>query len=183
MVRNKSWTAEALEQEKKKHGPLSEAMKSMLDMIRTYTGGPVTPAPEFPRVRYRVFSNNRGDGFDDTNNCSLVTFLSVDSLKLIIPGDIEKPGLEALLKKEEFRSELSDVSVFIAPHHGRDSGYHPDVFKYCTPDFVIISDSEVKYATQEMTNTYGSKARGIQFNGETRSVLSTRKDGSLQWDL
>lgn len=183
MYRNKSITGEQLKQLKLQGGPISTAMESMIDMIKSYTGCGLSPAPEFPDVRFRIFNNSYGNEFSDTNNISLVTFLECKGTKFIIPGDLEAKGWLALLNNKYFIGELAGVNVFVAPHHGRESGYCKDVFETCNPDVIIFSDSSIIHATQEMSQTYGNHASGISFNGETRKVLTTRNDGTLTWTI
>jgi len=183
LFRNKSINSSQLRQLKLKSGPISTAMNSMLDMIDSYTGGPLTPPPAFPNVSMSRFCNDYGAEFDDSNNISLVTFLQCGSTKFIIPGDLENAGWKGLLTKQSFISELKDVDVFLASHHGRENGYCEDVFKHCNPDVFVFSDSNIEHATQEMTDVYAGHAAGIMFNGKTRYVLTTRKDGSLTWTL
>jgi len=74
--------------------------------------------------------------------------------------------------------ELAKVKIFVASHHGRESGYCPEVFDLCAPEIVIISDEGIQYETQE--HAYGDHAKGIRWNGtDIRRVLTTRKDGTL----
>jgi len=181
--RNTSISKEQLRALKRQSGPISTAMESMLDMIGSYTAGPPNPEPEFPGVTYATYWNNYETDFDDSNNISLVTFLTCNGLKFIIPGDLEKPGWEKLLSNTYFCQELRDVNIFIASHHGRENGYCKEVFDYCSPSVVVFSDSAIKHATQQMTATYANHASGIQFDGQTRYVLSTRNDGSFWWDV
>ena len=183
MYRNKSISADALRSLKRQGGPISPAMDSMLDMISSYTGGPLNPAPDFSGARFITFHNNFSDEFADTNNISLVTFVECGGTKFIIPGDLEEDGWLGLLRRQDFVKELAGVNVFNASHHGRESGYCEEVFDLCTPDVFVFSDSEVKHATQEVSQLYAQHAKGIQFNGETRYVLTTRNDGSLTWTL
>jgi len=180
--RNTSISADQLQQLKLQSGPISPSMESMLDMIRI-CGGPPTIAPAFPRVRCSEFWNNYGTEFDNTNNISLVTFLECGILRLIIPEDLEVAGWKALLENDKFQRKLADVNVFIASHHGRESGYCADVFDICKPNVVVFSDSAIKNATQEMASTYESHTSGVIFNGQTRYVLSTRNDGPIRWDV
>lgn len=185
--RNKSITADQLRALKlRQSGQISPAMDAMLNMIGEYTGGPLDPAPEFPGVTHHSYHNNHpfGNG-DDTNNISLVTFLSVNGTTILLPGDIERAGWLLLLENENFARRLASVNIFIASHHGRENGYCHEVFADygCRPDVFVFSDSNIKYATQEMANTYAGWANGMQFNGQHRSVLTTRKDGSLAWTL
>ena len=179
LSRNPSISPTQLRQLKiQQSGEISVAMDSVINMMETYNG-PIIDLPSFPGVDYKLFYNNYIQDFNDTNNISLVTILNCGGRGFIIPGDIEVDGWKHLLKNDEFRNELKKVSIFIASHHGRESGYCNEVFDICSPDVVIFSDSEIKHATQEMASTYGNHSRGIVFNGETRYVLSTRKDGSL----
>lgn len=182
LCRNRSISGEQLRRLKQQSGPISKAMGSMLDMIRTYTGSP-TAYPEFPRVQYSTFCNNYRTDFSDTNNISLVTFLEFGTVRLIIPGDLEVVGWKHLLNNNQFKSKLSSVNVFLASHHGRENGYCAEVFRICRPDVVVFSDSPIKYATQEMASIYARHASGVNFNGERRHVISTRKDGSVSWNV
>ncbi len=181
LYRNKSISAEELRKLKLQSGSLSNAMKVLLQMIESYTVEVSIP-PEFPNITLQIFHNNYPD-FEDTNNISLVVFLKCKNTTFLIPGDIEKPGWERLLKKEGFRQALQGVDYFIASHHGRENGYCRQVFDYCVPSAIIISDGPKKYATQEIVNTYAQHARGIQYGGKRRCVLTTRTDGTLWWEL
>ena len=182
LYRNKSITTAQLRELKRQSGPLSEAMKSFLEMNDRYVCPPTEPTPELPGVEYKLFHNDYGSDFEDTNNISLVTFLKCNDTRFVLPGDIETAGWEKLLEKEAFRALLRGVDYFVASHHGREDGYCADVFKYCSPKAVIFSDGPIRHATQEMANTYAKHATGISFNNESRKVLSTRKDGSLNWN-
>ncbi|MBE9137069.1 hypothetical protein IQ254_07615 [Nodosilinea sp. LEGE 07088] len=181
LYRNKSISAEELRRLKLQSGSLSDAMKVLLSMMTSYTAT-VTNAPEFPNITWQIFHNNYPE-FEDTNNISLVIFLKLKNTTFLIPGDLEKPGWEKLLHKPTFRQALGEVDYLIASHHGRENGYCKQVFDYCTPLAVIMSDGPKKHATQEMVSTYAQHAKGIQFNGKTRYVLTTRTDGTLWWDL
>jgi beta-lactamase superfamily II metal-dependent hydrolase len=183
MYRNKSISEVQLRNLKRQGGPISPAMESMLEMIKSYTAAPPAPAPDFPGVSFCNFSNPYGGDFQDTNNISQVTFIRCGGKKFLFPGDLEAQGWQGLLKNQAFRAELSSVNVFVASHHGRENGYCEDVFDYCSPDVFVFSDSNVKHATQETAQKYAQHADGIPFNGSTRCVLTTRNDGSLTWNL
>ena len=182
LTRNNTIDADQLRQLKLESGPISSAMEFLLEMMRTYTS-PVKEYPEFPGVTYKTFYNVYKSEFDDTNNISLVTFLYCNDCCFLIPGDVETTGWRTLLQKHGFKKELEKVNYFIASHHGRESGYCREVFNYCQPMAFIFSDSEVKCATQEMADIYRAHASGTQFNDKTRYVLSTRKDGSILFEI
>ncbi|MEM8610642.1 MAG: hypothetical protein AAGF93_01395 [Cyanobacteria bacterium P01_H01_bin.105] len=181
--RNSSISSSQLRVLKRQGGPISDAMECLLDMIDRYNGGEPSPPPPFPGVTLSHFWNSYKDDFDDTNNISLVTFLNCNETVFVIPGDLEKAGWEKLLKNASFRSELAKVNYFIASHHGRENGYCEEVFNYCTPKLVIMSDGPKRYATQEMVSTYTKHASGVKINGKMRYVWTTRSDGVIHWDL
>lgn len=182
LTRNQSISASELKQLKHNSGQITRAMKFMLGMIQWYDS-PATNPPEFPGVECNAFCNRYQIDFNDTNNISLVTFLKFGGNCLIIPGDLEVAGWRKLLEEDAFRKELREVTYFIASHHGRENGYCKEVFDYCKPKAFILSDGGKQYETQEMALRYWCRASGCQFNGKTRRVLSTRKDGELCWDI
>ena len=131
-----------------------------------------------------TFQNNYPK-FTDTNNLSLLTFLDVGSVSFVLPGDLEHAGWLALLQNSQVRALLKRVNVFVASHHGRESGYCKEVFNYCQPSLIVMSDSPVEYDTQRMASTYAQHATGEWFNNgrEWRKVVTTRNDGTIHWNL
>jgi hypothetical protein len=74
------------------------------------------------------------------------------------------------------------VDIFIASHHGRESGYCENVFNYCTPKLIIISDKSITETS--ITDTYRTYSQGLNVvsgNGSIskRYVLTTRNDGAI----
>ena len=74
----------------------------------------------------------RPDPHDSSNlnDRSLVTVLSYADNKLILPGDNEEKSWKELLTQEKFRDAISGTGIFVASHHGRDSGFCGEIFKY-----------------------------------------------------
>ena len=179
--RNPTITPAQLKALKENSGPISTAISSLLSMLNTYTGDVLNP-PNFPDVIFETFFCSYPVEFQDTNNLSSVTFLETPMGNFVIPGDIEKAGREHFLQKSNFRNKLTKTNVFIASHHGRTNGYCKQAFDYCRPSVVVFSDGSKKYATQEETNRYAAHASGVNFNGRTRRVLTTRLDGPLSWN-
>jgi len=173
--RNTSISAEEIYRIKSLNGPIQPSIEALLVMIRN----PQTflhNLPEFPGIeilRYR----NPYPTFQDTNNLSLVTFLHYRDVHVVFPGDLERSGWLALVRDQSFRAHLSRINFFVASHHGRESGYCQEVFDYCNPEIIIISDESIQYGTQ-ITN-YGRHARGVYFGDRRRYVLSTRNDGMI----
>ena len=145
---NPSINAEQLRRLKLEGGPIRLGMQALLDMMNTYT---TTGAelPPFPGIEFREFWNDYPT-FRDTNNLSFVTFLHYRDIHIVFPGDLEVAGWRALLRDSSFRSHLSRVNFFVASHHGRENGYCREVFEYCHPDIVIVSDGPVRYAKHRL---------------------------------
>lgn len=175
--RNRSISPEQLLALKKESGPLTSAMEEAIEIHRSYVL-PVQNPPLFPNIEFECFHNSYPI-FTDTNNLSLVSFVHYDGMGVVFTGDLETAGWQNLLKEPSFCAHLRRVNVFIASHHGRVNGYCEDVFNYCSPEIVLISDKEIVHETQKLT--YANKATGIPWNGgpERRFVFTTRSDGMI----
>ena len=160
--------------------PISPAMNTLIEMIDNFTGEVSIEKLEPPGVKIRMFWNFYPT-FKDTNNLSLLAFLDLGDVSFVLPGDLERSGWLELLKDSNVCELLRGVNVFVASHHGRESGYCREVFDYCSPQFVIMSDGPVQYDTQEMAGVYGQHATGGWFGNQARKVLTTRKDGNICW--
>ena len=165
-----------------KEPPISAAMSTLFQMIDSYTGEVSNEQLEPPGIQVQTFWNNYLS-FEDTNNLSVLTFLDVGDVSFALPGDLERLGWLQLLENRYVCESLRRVNIFVASHHSRESGYCKDVFDYCSPRYVIMSDGPVQYGTQEMASTYGQHATGGFFNAQTRKVLTTRNDGNLLWSF
>jgi len=158
-----------------------------LELDRKYTS-PLSPErnPCLPRnnggVEVKIFKWEEA-GSSNLNNHSLVAVVSFGREKMIIPGDIEKSGWKALLRQEEFLKAIKNTSIFIASHHGRESGYCGELFNYFTPDIVIISDG--RFCDTSATDRYDRHAKGFRVykrdtnESKIRKVLTTRNDGAI----
>ncbi len=169
-----------------KSPPISPAMNELLGMIDSFTGG-VTPEQLEPAGLQVSFFCNDYPTFTDTNNLSLLTFLDVGGVSFVLGGDLERAGWLALLQNPHVRGHLKRADVFVASHHGRASGYCREVFDYCKPRLIVMSDGPIQHDTQLMASTYARHALGELFTTpsgqETRKVVTTRKDGNIRWDL
>lgn len=165
-----------------KGGPLSVQMQILIKSMAN---------PELNYVRRIPYSANDTEldfycvyypHETDTNNLSLVTFIQFGTSYIIYPGDLERSGWLKLLACPDFVEKLRKVNVFIASHHGRIDGYCEEVFQYCTPEVVIVSDKERTFSTQEH-DKYSKHTIGVNFGTilvpNIRKVLTTRNDGHL----
>lgn len=181
IIMNDSLTAETLWRLKSELGSIRPGAAALLhtqteEMTRLRNGDrhPILPDAgiTFYRSRYPAFS--------DLNNLSLVTFLDYGNIHIVFPGDLEGAGWRSLLQVPDFRARLAGVNVFVASHHGRENGFCDEVFAFCRPEIVVISDCGIRHASQEMTDRYARRALGVWFGFERRKVLTTRCDGMIK---
>ena len=166
----------------------STPLEVFLEFRKNYTL-PVPPMsdPIYPwgGVQFATFKNEYHElASPNMNDMSVVTFASFQGWTFIFPGDLEKQGWLKLLENEDFRDMVQRTSVFVASHHGRESGFCQEVFQYCTPNLVIISDKSM--TDTSCTDEYRQNVLlpGLQVKNklgqfETRRVLTTRNDGAI----
>jgi beta-lactamase superfamily II metal-dependent hydrolase len=164
----------------KRHGGMGSGIDALADMKRRYTAA-VTNEPDFGDLTTTRFWNQYPTEFKDENNLSLVVILKAHGLTICFPGDMEKSGWENLLRNPDFVRAMGEVNILVASHHGRENGCSGQLFSQTglNPAIVVISDSGIEHATQETVSWYAQRARGIELNGRTRRVLTTRSDGRV----
>ncbi len=81
---------------------------------------------------------DRAFGWNDTNAASAVLSLSYGSFSMLLSGDVEGKGEEALLR--QLQSEgIEKLSVLKVAHHGSRYATGEAFLEYTTPQFAIIS--------------------------------------------
>lgn len=119
------------------------------------------------------------------NNRSLFSVLHYGGFKIIIPGDNEIASLELMMKREDFRSAVKDSDILLAPHHGRESAYHPEFVSLVNPRLTIISDGSI--VSTSANPKYSSKSRTLRVNCngtvKDRHLLTTNCDGEIYLDF
>jgi competence protein ComEC len=85
-------------------------------------------------------------GSDNAN--SVVLAVRHSGGEILLPGDLESPGLEDLLAEEPRR-----VAVLLAPHHGSRKSNSPELARWCRPRWVVFSD-DGRLNTPEIDRTY-----------------------------
>ena len=128
----------------------------------------------------------RQSAHTNLNNHSVVTVVSYNGVKILIPGDNEPPSWDELLKRSDFKAAISDVNVLVASHHGRKSGFHSELFNYFRPLITIISDGQ--FLDTSATDRYSAVTEGRQVNRrkgspQFRKCVTTRNDGSIVTEI
>jgi|SRR4051794_15938453 len=123
-------------------------------------------------------------GESNINNHSFVVILEYLGAKIVIPGDNEPPSWRSLLTQPDFRVAVTGTNVFMASHHGRQSGYCSELFDLVKPNLCVISDREVcdtnagpRYSERATGWSLKSRSTG---KSEKRYAVTTRCDGYIQ---
>jgi len=106
-------------------------------------------------------------GSDNAN--SLVLLLRCGEHSLLLPGDLESPGLEDLLQQQE-----QHCSVIMAPHHGSRRSDPVGLALWAQPKWVVISGKRDREDVANIARVRDSyEARGAQ-------TLHTAESGTVQ---
>lgn len=107
------------------------------------------------------------------NSQSIVLLIECQGRKILLPGDIEPPGLDAFLAREPV-----DCDVLLAPHHGSANSNPPGLVVWCKPEIVVISGSPARNRVQS-ENAYKS-ASGLP---QPVNVLHTGRVGAVRVEI
>ncbi len=106
-------------------------------------------------------------GQDNAN--SLLLAIHYAGQSILLPGDLESPGIEAVIAE---RPQTFDI--LLAPHHGSRHSDPPGFAAWCTPKWVIVSGPRTSPDQQVTTVSY--EQVGAQ-------VLHTANVGAVQFAL
>lgn len=99
------------------------------------------------------------------NASSLCLLFEFGGKRILLPGDLEPPGLQSLVNEPSV-----DVDLLMAPHHGSLNAKSRMLVDWCDPEVVMVSCSD-------RTNT---KKVLQYFKGNNRDVLLTSRDHALR---
>jgi competence protein ComEC len=106
-------------------------------------------------------------GEDNAN--SVVLAIEYLGRRILLPGDLESPGLEDVLAERPW-----DCDVLLAPHHGSRSSNPPGLAEWCSPEWVVVSGSLDSYQA-ETRATYRAANAEVLHTGEA-GAISVRID-------
>jgi competence protein ComEC len=141
-------------------------LKAALDSHRTpckelWTGQSL---PGGENCRIEVLHPPRHGLIGNNNANSIVLSIDYRGRRILLPGDLESPGLNDLLSEDPL-----PCTVLLAPHHGSRQSNSPALAAWCKPHWVVLS-GDGRWSTPETAATY--RAVG----GE---ILHTHRDGAI----
>jgi competence protein ComEC len=126
----------------------------------------------FGRATVEVLHPPRKGVIGSDNANSIVLLVEYEGRRLLLPGDLEPPGLEDLMAEEPL-----DCDVVMAPHHGSRRSDPTGFALWSSPDFVVISGSrDVEDEPEIASVEFSYGARGGQ-------VFHTAKHGAVDFEL
>lgn len=164
----------------------STILDTYLDIDKRYSH-PITDEvnPFLPQnnggVQMQIFTPSTC-ATSNINNHSVVTVVTHENSKLLIPGDNESISWDELLERSDFCSAIEGTDVLLAPHHGRKAGFSDKLFEHISPRIVIVSDG--RFSDTSATDQYSKKAQGWKVHkrsggSNSRKCLTTRQDGVI----
>ena len=104
----------------------------------------------------------------DDNANSLVLDVEYQGRRILLPGDLQSPGLDDLMAEEPI-----DCDVLMVPHHGSRRSNPPGLAAWCTPEIAVISGSLQRDPTPTESAYRAADAR----------VLHTGRGGAVRVTL
>ena len=142
---------------------LREAIDSRNIPIHEVRGGDCIQGSD--HCTLEVLHPSRNSDLGPGNAGSIVLAVEYRGRRILLPGDLESPGLNDLLAEEPKHCE-----VLLAPHHGSRKSNSPELARWCTPTWVVFS-GDGRWSLPEIEVPY--RAVGGQ-------VLHTFKNGAIQ---
>lgn len=113
----------------------------------------------------------QGVGGRDNAN-SVVLAIEYAGRRLLLPGDLESPGLEQLIALP-----TTNVDILLAPHHGSAGSDPPGFAAWCRPKWVVVSGGDQR-RTKLATRSYeaaGARVLHTSVHGATEVTISPRR--------
>jgi competence protein ComEC len=117
-----------------------------------------------PDCRIEVLHPPRRGTLGSDNSNSVVLDIEYCGRRLLLPGDLESPGLDELLAEVPL-----DCDIVLAPHHGSTRSDPPGFAAWTTPEWVVISG--------DSRSTRPQVAAAYRQRGAT--VLNTSQTGAV----
>ena len=152
---------------------------------RLKTRGDCTIEVLYP-PEFGVLGGARGfDLFNDNAN-SIVLAVEYQGRRVLLTGDLESPGLDAVISRPPY-----DCDILMVPHHGSPRSDPVGFSAWSTPEWVVVSGGDSRavdvvrqaYETQGATLLHTDKNGAVRFRierGEVSADCWRPPDGTRQ---
>jgi competence protein ComEC len=109
-------------------------------------------------------------GSDNANSVTLA--IEYAGQRILLPGDLESPGLEDLI------AELpQDSDVVLAPHHGSRRSDPPGFARWSTPEWVVVSGGGADADIGPVKHTYENAGARVLITNDVGTVRVQLRSG------
>jgi len=146
--------------------------------LRTISAGRSLQA--HPEVGLTVLHPTRKGVLGRDNANSIVLLIEYQGRRILLPGDLESPGTEAVIVEQPI-----DCDVVMAPHHGSQHSHAEAFYQWCQPEWIVVSSGSRDLVGPENAEPEGpvwlNTATGgmieirLSADGRTPEVTSWRK--------
>lgn len=127
------------------------------------------------QVVLRVIHPPHGQMVGSDNARSVCMLLEYAGRKVLLPGDLESPGMEQVAQLPS-----PNCDVVMAPHHGSLSGNPRAFLDWCGADWVLISGSE-RAQSAAVLDVYGAAGREVYVTAKERALeLRVMANGNME---
>jgi competence protein ComEC len=126
-------------------------------------------------VAIRVLHPSLSENFGSDNSRSIVLEIEYAGRRVLLPGDLETPGLELLLNRD-----TEPYDVVMAPHHGSERSAPSRFAGWSRPDFVIISGDEEDHRDSTIAAYAAGGAKVFHTADHGAIVLEISDQGAMQ---
>ena len=115
-------------------------------------------------------------GSDNANSVTL--WIRCQAGSLLLPGDLEPPGLDMLLSQPRRVS-----TILLAPHHGSPRSDPGPMAEWCQPSWVVICGDR-RHPTSEVTRAYidrGAEVLETSRLGAVRILFRNQTAQAFTW--
>jgi len=112
------------------------------------------------------------DGSDNAN--SIVLAITFQGRRILLTGDLEPPGLNAVLNGLPL-----DCEVLMAPHHGSGGSDPLGLIEWCSPETVVISGSR-RDVSPAVTRAYSARGAKVFHTALDGAVTVTLSNGEVR---
>ena len=126
--------------------------------------------------RLEVLHPSGSGTLDNDNANSLVLLVEYSGHRILLPGDLESPGLDQLLAAEPVHCD-----VLLAPHHGSRKSNSPSLAEWCRPDWVVFS-GDGRWTLPEIDATYQAVGSRTFHTFQSGAVEVTIDNGGVTVD-
>ncbi len=121
-----------------------------------------------------VFYPDRLGNLGSDNANSMVLAIEHRGHRVLLPGDLESPGIEAVMADEPY-----DCDVLLAPHHGSRRSDPLGFSAWSTPEWVVVS-GRGDLGAEEVAASYRSRGARVLTTGQTGAIEFSLGKGAIQ---